>query len=134
MIGQETRDVERKAIAILKVLSDSPQPLGGRVIARRLSDLGIDLGERTVRYHLKLMDERGLTSPVGRRDGRIITESGIEEIDSALVGDRLGLVSNKIEMLAYQSSFNPEEAHRGGSYQPVTVPRPKNLKASVTPD
>lgn len=56
MIGQ-AREVERKIIATLKVLSDSQQPLGGRVIARRLDELGIDLGERAVRYHLKLMDE-----------------------------------------------------------------------------
>ncbi len=56
MIGQQTQEVERKIIAILKVLSDSPRPLGGRVLARHLGDLGIDLGERAVRYHLKLMD------------------------------------------------------------------------------
>jgi len=109
MIGQQTQEVERKVIAILKVLSDSPQPLGGRVLARRLGDLGIDLGERAVRYHLKLMDERGLTSPMGRRDGRLITPSGLEELGSALVGDRIGSVATKIEMLSYQSSFDPEK-------------------------
>jgi repressor of nif and glnA expression len=35
----------------------------------------VKLSERTVRYHLKLMDERGLTRLVGRRDGRIVTEA-----------------------------------------------------------
>ncbi len=109
MIGQQTQEVERKVIAILKVLSDSPQPLGGRILARRLGDLGIDLGERAVRYHLKLMDERGLTCPVGRKNGRSITESGLEELDSALVGDRIGSVAAKIELLAYQGSFDPKQ-------------------------
>ncbi len=109
MIGQETREVERKVVAILKVLSDSPQPLGGRIIARRLSDLGIDLGERAVRYHLKLMDERGFTHPASRKDGRLISKSGLEELGSALVGDRVGSMTAKIEMLAYQSSFDPEK-------------------------
>ena len=109
MIGQETREVERKVIAILKVLGDSPQPLGGRVIARRRNDLGIELGERAVRYHLKLMDERGFTFPVGRRNGRSITESGLEELGSALVGDRIGSVAAKIELLAYQGSFDPQQ-------------------------
>ena len=80
MIGQENRQVERKVIAILKALSDSPEPLGGRVIARRLGEFGIDLSERTVRYHLKLMDEQGLTRSIGRRDGRAITQKGVEEI------------------------------------------------------
>ncbi len=109
MIGQQTNDIERKTIAILKVLSDSPRPLGGRVLARRLCDLGIDLGERAVRYHLKFMDERGLTHTVGTRDGRSITKSGLEELGSALVSDRVGLVASKIETLAYQSSFDPEK-------------------------
>jgi repressor of nif and glnA expression len=70
MIGQETRDVERKVIAILKILKDSAEPVGAGIIAYRLRDCGIHLGERAVRYHLQLMDERGLTHLVGRRQGR----------------------------------------------------------------
>ena len=112
MIGQETRDVERKTTAILKVLSDSTNPLGGRVIARRLKEQGIDLNERTVRYHLKMMDERGLTCSNGNRDGRTITEPGLEELKSALVCDKVGFVSSRIEMLAYLTTFDLEE-HTG---------------------
>ncbi len=107
MIGQESREVERKLVAILRVLSDSPEPLGGRVIACRLGGLGIDLGERAVRYHLKLMDERGLTHAVGRRDGRSITQRGVEELKSALVvSDRVGSIAARIELLAYRTSLN----------------------------
>ncbi len=109
MIGQETRDVERKITAILKVLSDSPDPLGGRVISRRLKEQGVDLNERTVRYHLKMMDERGLTRSIGQRDGRTITEPGLEELKSALVCDKVGFASSRIEMLAYLTTFDLEE-------------------------
>jgi repressor of nif and glnA expression len=112
MIGQESRTVERKTIAILKVLSDCPEPLGGKIIARRLSDLGVELGERAVRYHLQLMDQQGLTRAVGKRDGRLITKSGIEELDSALVTDRISLIIGRMEMLAYQSYFDAE-THTG---------------------
>ena len=77
MIGSGSVDVERKVIAILRVLKESPEPLGARIIARQLADYGINLTERAVRYHLKLMDERGLTQAVGR-DGRLITPLGIE--------------------------------------------------------
>jgi repressor of nif and glnA expression len=108
-IGQETKDVERKIAAILKVLSDSTDPLGGRVIARRLKEQGVDLKERTVRYHLKMMDERGLTRPIGHRDGRLITEPGLEELRCALVCDKMGFVSGRIEMLAYLTTFDLEE-------------------------
>jgi len=40
------------------------------------------LGEIAVRYHLKLMDERGLTRLVGR-EGQLLTEQGEEELKSA---------------------------------------------------
>jgi len=106
MIGQETPEIERKVVAILKVLSDSQEPLGGRVIARRLSDFGIELGERAVRYHLKLMDERGLTRTVGARDGRYITKQGIEELGGALVRDRVGAITARIELLSYRTSLD----------------------------
>ncbi len=108
MIGQETAEVERKVVAILRILSDSQEPLGGRAIARRLSDVGIELSERAVRYHLKLMDERGLTRPMGTRDGRYITQKGIEELSGALVRDRIGSIAAKIELLAYRTSLDLE--------------------------
>jgi len=106
MIGQETRDVERKITAILKVLSDSAEPLGGRVISRRLKEQGVDLNERTVRYHLKIMDERGLTRSIGQRDGRTITQPGLEELKCALVCDKVGFVTSRIELLAYLTTFD----------------------------
>jgi hypothetical protein len=107
VIGFETQEVERKELSILKILSDSREPLGARVIARHLKDLGVELGERAVRYHLKLMDERGLTRTVGR-DGRLITESGIDELRSALVRDKVGFAISRIELLAFRTSFNSE--------------------------
>jgi len=109
MMGFETQDVERKVISILKVLSDSHEPLGARVIAHRLKDHGVELGERAVRYHLKLMDERGLTQLIGRRDGRVLTEQGVEEVRSALVKDKVGLAISRIELLAFRTNFNYEK-------------------------
>ncbi|MCJ7670056.1 MAG: NrpR regulatory domain-containing protein [Dehalococcoidia bacterium] len=104
-MGFETQDVERKTIAIMRILRDSPEPLGARVIAQSLKDQGIELGERAVRYHLKLMDERGFTESMGR-DGRLITQLGREELESALVSDKVGFVASKIELLAYQTEFD----------------------------
>jgi repressor of nif and glnA expression len=117
MVGFETQEVERKELSILRILSDSQEPLGARVIARRLKDLGVELGERAVRYHLKLMDERGLTQTVGR-DGRLITDSGIDELRSALVRDKVGFAISRIELLAFRTSFDWEK--RSGSI-PVNI-------------
>jgi len=52
------------------------------------------------------MDERGLTQLVGRRDGRVLTERGVEEIDSALVKDKVGLAISRIEILAFRTDFD----------------------------
>jgi repressor of nif and glnA expression len=108
MVGFETQGVERKELSILKILSDSREPVGARVIARHLKDLGVELGERAVRYHLKLMDERGLTQTIGR-DGRLITEAGIDELRSALVRDKVGFAISRIELLAFRTVFNSEK-------------------------
>jgi repressor of nif and glnA expression len=105
LIDQQTQEVERKVIAILRVLSQSSQPVGARVISHNLKGQGIELSERAVRYHLKLMDERGFTQSAGR-DGRLITQLGLEELESALVRDKVGFVASKIELLAYQTEFN----------------------------
>ncbi len=117
-MGFETQDVERKFVSILKVLSDSKKPLGSMVIARRLKERGIELSERAVRYHLKLMDERGLTQLVGRRNGRILTEQGVEEMGRALVRDKVGFAISRIELLAFRTDFNLEK--RTGSL-PINV-------------
>jgi repressor of nif and glnA expression len=104
-MGFETQDVERKTTAILRILSQSSEPIGARVISHKLKQQGVGLSERAVRYHLKLMDERGFTESVGR-DGRLITQLGLEELQSALVGDKVGFVASKIELLAYQTDFD----------------------------
>ena len=93
----------------MKIVSDSAEPLGARVIAHHLKEHGLELGERAVRYHLKLMDERGLTNLVGRRDGRILTEKGSEEVRMALVKDKVGFTISKIETLAFRTSFDCEK-------------------------
>ena len=118
MVSYDSKEVERKAISILKVLHESPRPLGARLIAQKLKEYGVELGERAVRYHLKIMDERGLTRPLQRRDGREITLQGIEELNNALVTDKVGFVLEKIELLAYQTSFNVE---RRSGLVPVNV-------------
>jgi HTH-type transcriptional regulator, global nitrogen regulator NrpRI len=106
IMGFETQDVERKVLAILNTLEDSREAVGSTVIAKRLKDMGIGLSERAVRYHLRLMDERGLTKLVGRRDGRIITELGKAEIKKAMVSHKVGLTLSRIEMLAFRTNID----------------------------
>ncbi len=101
-------DAESKLISILKILSESSEPLGSITIARKLESEGVFLSERAVRYHLRIADERGYTQPVGR-DGRMITPEGQQEVKEALAPQHLGFVREKLEMLAFQTTFNPEK-------------------------
>ena len=105
MLIQQAQEVERKVIAIFRILSQSNEPLGARVISHHLKNHGVELTERAVRYHLKLMDERGFTESMGR-DGRLITRLGLEELESALVSDKVGFVASKTELLAYQTELD----------------------------
>ena len=99
-------DIEKKILLILRILHGSPDPMGARLIARQMQDHGVTLSERAVRYHLKLMDDRGLTRLIGRHDGRAITEQGIEEIGNARVHDKIGFVISRIEILAFRTSLD----------------------------
>lgn len=103
-------DVERKGLLILKILSESQEPVGARVIASRMKNSGLDLSERSVRYHLKLMDDKGLTRLVGRRDGRLITNHGKDELSHARVQDKVSLCSSRIDMLAFKTTFDLSKA------------------------
>ena len=102
----ESQSVERKEIAIMRILSDSTEPLGARVIAQQLKHHGFKLGERAVRYHLGLLDERGLTFLVGRRNGRILTDKGLDEVKSALVKDKIGFAISRIETLSFRTDYD----------------------------
>lgn len=103
----QNRDVRRKMVAILRVLSTTDEPLGARAIARKLEDFGIFLSERQVRYHMQFMDERGLTQAIGNA-GRVLTDLGRRELDAALVADKVGFVATRIDRLAYATTFDVE--------------------------
>jgi len=107
VVPDQDRETQRKVMAILKVLSESSEPLGSITIARELESHGVRLSERTVRYHLRIADERGFTRPVGR-DGRMITPEGLQEVNSALASEQVGFIVERLELLAFQTTFDPQ--------------------------
>ncbi len=101
-------EAERKIVTILKVLSESSEPLGSITIARELERYGIFLSERGVRYHLRITDERGYTKPLGR-DGRMLTPQGLDELRMALAPEQVGFIIEKLELLAFNTTFDPQK-------------------------
>lgn len=103
---------QKKRQAILDVLSRSGQVLSSTRITEVLVGRDMDISERSVRLYLRELDEEGLTENRGRR-GRIITEKGKHEADTSRVLEGIGLLSGKIDAMAYQVDFDP--ALRRGS-------------------
>ncbi len=97
--------MNKTMFAILKILEKQTDIIGSTEISRQLKLHGIDLTERTVRYHLKILDERGLTQVFGK-EGRKITEKGKEELKHSLVSEKVGFIISRIETLAYMTSFD----------------------------
>ncbi len=91
--------------AILKILSEQKDIIGSRELSRMLKLHGVELTERTVRYHLKILDEKGYTQVFGK-EGRKITRRGREELSRSHVSDRVGFIISKIENLSYGTSFD----------------------------
>lgn len=106
VLQSASSDAEKKVTAILRVLSESSEPLGSVTIARELERYGFFLSERAVRYHLRITDERGYTRPMGR-DGRMLTPKGLEELRMALAPDQIGFIEEKLELLAFRTTFDP---------------------------
>jgi repressor of nif and glnA expression len=99
-------ETQRKLIEILRILSESTEEMGARKIAEEMNRRGYNLGERAVRYHLRMLDERGFTKKHGYL-GRVLTAQGEDELKQALVTDRLGFVSTRIKDIEFMTSFDP---------------------------
>ncbi|MFQ5762174.1 MAG: DUF128 domain-containing protein [Candidatus Bathyarchaeia archaeon] len=131
--GRPTNNDEhalRRSVEILKILEEKRGPVGARVIASELKRRGYDLNERTVRYHLRILDERGLTENLGY-DGRVITQKGIEEAREALVHDRLGFIITKIESLIFKMDFDAKKG-RGKIIVNLGLISEKNLDKAMS--
>ncbi len=98
--------VMRAQTAILKVLSEMRKPAGASKIVDLLTGAGVDMCARTVRLHLLELDRQGLTALVSRRRGRVITAAGREELGKSDVLLKMGLVSAKVDTMAYTMTFD----------------------------
>ncbi|MBI5680372.1 MAG: DUF128 domain-containing protein [Methanobacterium sp.] len=99
-------ETDRKMIEILRILADQDKVLGAKTIAEELKRKGYNLGERAVRYHMRILDEKGFTERIGYA-GREITEKGIKELKKGLIYDQVDFAFSKFEGMIYQTSLNP---------------------------
>ena len=106
MISSNTDpQVQRKLMEIMRIIKESDGAVGARIIADRMKERGYQIGERGVRYHLRILDERGLTVREGY-SGRTITKKGLQELEDGLIGYRVGFVSTTIDELIYNTNLD----------------------------
>jgi repressor of nif and glnA expression len=96
----------RKEMEILRILSEYDRPVGSTLLKRELRKRGFLLSERTVRYHLQLLEAKGFLLGHNRR-GRTITLKGLEELSRALASQRLGFITTRFMSLAYSATYDP---------------------------
>ena len=99
-------ETDRKMIEILRILADQDKVLGAKTIAEELKRKGYNLGERAVRYHMRILDEKGFTERIGYA-GREITDKGLKELEKGLIYDQVDFAFSKFEGMIYQTSLNP---------------------------
>lgn len=89
---------------ILRILEESGG-LSSREIERELRKRGVSIRARTVRYHLKKLEERGLVKKDGSGKTKL-TEKGEMELKRKSAYERLGEFSERIEFNVFLSDFN----------------------------
>ncbi|MCT8336447.1 DUF128 domain-containing protein [Methanoculleus sp. Afa-1] len=121
---------ERKYLEILRILAESHEPLGAKRLSEKMAERGFVLSDRAVQYYLQYLDEMGFTEKAGNR-GRLLTEAGIAESESALVDQRLGFIISRLEQLAFRSTFDPLTATGSVAYN-LSFVREEDLGAVTT--
>lgn len=100
---------QEKIIEILRILNEKDKAVGAKVIADDLNKKGYNLGERAVRYHMKILDEKGFTERVGY-SGRKITSLGQAELEKGLIYDQVDFIYSKFEEMIYETNLNLKAA------------------------
>lgn len=102
-------ETDRKMMEILRILADKDEVLGAKTIALELKKKGYDLGERAVRYHMRILDEKGFTERKGYA-GREITHAGLKELEKGLIYDQVDFIFSKFENMIYNTTLDPNYA------------------------
>ncbi|VDA99194.1 hypothetical protein S1OALGB6SA_257 [Olavius algarvensis spirochete endosymbiont] len=102
-------EVEHKRLLIMKTLRESEFPLSSGKIHEQLLSKGIEISERTVRFHLQVLDSHGLTE-YKEKKGRFLTTRGREELTKAHVYHQVGYLSAKIDEMTCKMNFDPSSA------------------------
>ena len=95
---------------ILRILNSEDKVLGAKYISEELKKRGYSLGERAVRYHMRILDEKGFTEKIGHK-GRMITQEGINELNNGLIFDQVDFSYSRFQEKMYNVSLDLNSAN-----------------------
>jgi repressor of nif and glnA expression len=121
--------IERKRLAILRILKDANETVGSQKITELLEAARHDISERTVRFHLNAMDKDGLTECIGRQ-GRRITAKGLMELSKARVFEKVGFLAAKIDEMSYSMNFDLKK-RQGTVVVNISLVKRSELKGAI---
>lgn len=89
----------------LQILKEANEPISSHKIRELLEERGLEISERTVRFHLQALDNMGFTA-YKEKKGRYITSQGLLELSRSHVYEQVGFLSSKIDDMTYRMSYN----------------------------
>lgn len=95
-----------KMLAILRLMRGHEGPLTSAQVADALACTGQEVSERAVRLYLLDLDRQGLTRSLGRRQGRVLTDRGLEELLAGQTLQRVGFLSARIDEMTFGMTFD----------------------------
>lgn len=122
-------NVEDKRLKILNILKENHEATSSNVITSKLNEEGLEISERTVRYHLLAMDKKGFTQSIERK-GRVLTKLGERELISGKVYDKVGFLSAKIDEYSYNMDFDIDKC-KGSVLVNITLISKKDFTESI---
>lgn len=120
--------MEKKRLAILRILQDAGRALSSAQITDQLLATGYDVSERTVRLYLLDMEKEGLTEKQANK--RCITKSGMDELKTARVIEKVGFLASKIDQMTYSMDFNLKNKE-GSVVINISIMEHNKLEASI---
>lgn len=120
----------RARAAILKALDELGQSAGASRISEMLDGTGVQLRERSIRFHLLKMDREGLTHSSSKHAGRSITDSGRKELARISVMRKVGFVASRMDDFGCRMSFDADTG-RGTVVSNVTLINKSDLSRSL---
>jgi len=124
---------ERKCLEILRILKEQREPMGAKRLSELMAEHGFVLSDRAVQYYLRYLDDMGFTEKIGNL-GRILTQKGLSETESAMVEERIGFIISKLERLAFRTTFDPTTGTGDVAYNLSIVPEDEAEKLAAAYD